>query len=375
MGCLKLHYQSEQQSAESNFDTGLKVAYRNPEFFKEGKAIKMGSQKKNGNYYLSFGMQMPARNYNPGSDYRFGFNGHESDNEIFGNKNSYNFGARMYNPRLGRMFSVDPWTSKYAWQSPYSYHRNSPVWRIDWMGYGDGPSWWESFLVGTAKGVGQLYTTINNNPAHAGYSVKPQVVTEDQVKEYSINLPQQLNPYNQIESFAEGAVNTVQGVGQFVEGMVEGDGTKSAEALPAVINAAATVYGLRGFSLAQKITARTNLANSFYRKSGVYNIQGHMKYVNTNKAVYTKTIDETSELVQYRTANEAGTIGNYYAPKGTTPGQIGLDPKDVVETYNVKLNKGAKVEGLYSTHVEGAELYYDATRTSPGGGIQILVLI
>ena len=81
----------------------------------------------------SLGTPKPGA-HNFGTDYRYEFNGHESDDEIFGSKNSYDFGARMYNPLLGRMFSVDPWASKYSWQSPYAYHRNTPIWRIDWMG-------------------------------------------------------------------------------------------------------------------------------------------------------------------------------------------------------------------------------------------------
>ncbi|MCW8896572.1 MAG: hypothetical protein OQJ96_05995 [Flavobacteriales bacterium] len=75
------------------------------------------------------------------NSYRYGFNGQEMDDEIFGSMGtSYDLGARMYNSRLGRMFSTDPWTEKYAWQSPYAYHRNSPIANIDWKGFGDPPA-------------------------------------------------------------------------------------------------------------------------------------------------------------------------------------------------------------------------------------------
>jgi RHS repeat-associated protein len=43
----------------------------------------------------------------------FGFNGKEKDDEVVGAGNSYDFDARMYNPRLGRWMSVDPSASKY----------------------------------------------------------------------------------------------------------------------------------------------------------------------------------------------------------------------------------------------------------------------
>ena len=34
--------------------------------------------------------------------YRYGFNGMEKDDEVSGSKNYYNFGARMYDSRIGR---------------------------------------------------------------------------------------------------------------------------------------------------------------------------------------------------------------------------------------------------------------------------------
>lgn len=64
--------------------------------------------------------------------YRYGFNGMEKDDEI---KNiegsSYDFGARMYDPRLGRWLSIDPLASKYPSMSPYSFCANNPILFID----------------------------------------------------------------------------------------------------------------------------------------------------------------------------------------------------------------------------------------------------
>ncbi len=50
--------------------------------------------------YYPFGMVMPNRNGSSDS-YRYGFNGMEKDDEIKGNGNSYDFGARIYDPRVG----------------------------------------------------------------------------------------------------------------------------------------------------------------------------------------------------------------------------------------------------------------------------------
>lgn len=66
--------------------------------------------------------------------YRFGFNGQEKDNEAYGEGNAYDFGARIYDPRLGRWLSLDPLMTKYPDLSPYSYSGNSPILFTDFDG-------------------------------------------------------------------------------------------------------------------------------------------------------------------------------------------------------------------------------------------------
>jgi RHS repeat-associated protein len=60
------------------------------------------------NYY-PFGMQHTgaAGSYNLISDYRYGYNGKEKDNEIKGEANSLDYGARIYDPRVGRWMCTD----------------------------------------------------------------------------------------------------------------------------------------------------------------------------------------------------------------------------------------------------------------------------
>ncbi len=58
--------------------------------------------------YYAFGMQMPGRKLSGG--YRYGFNGKENDNEVKGTGAQYDYGFRIYDPRLGRFLSVDPLT-------------------------------------------------------------------------------------------------------------------------------------------------------------------------------------------------------------------------------------------------------------------------
>ena len=58
--------------------------------------------------------------------YRFGFNGKEKTDEIYGDGNGVDFGARIYDGRLGRWMSVDPKTNKYPWVSSFVLNLNSP---------------------------------------------------------------------------------------------------------------------------------------------------------------------------------------------------------------------------------------------------------
>ncbi len=73
---------------------------------------------------------MVGRAYNPAL-YRFGFNGKEDDNEVEGQGNEYNYGFRIYNPRLGRFLSVDPLQKKFPFYSPYHFAGNDVMRNTD----------------------------------------------------------------------------------------------------------------------------------------------------------------------------------------------------------------------------------------------------
>ena len=84
------------------------------------------------NDYYPFGMTMPGRKYsNSAGAYRYGFNGKENDNEVKGDGNQQDYGARIYDPRLGRFLSVDPLSGKFPNESPYSYAGDNPIGMID----------------------------------------------------------------------------------------------------------------------------------------------------------------------------------------------------------------------------------------------------
>jgi len=82
------------------------------------------------NDYYPFGMQVPRR-FDSLEDYRYGFQGQEKDDEIKGEGNSYDFGARLYDPRVGRWFAIDPLENEFPYVSPYAYALNNPIYIVD----------------------------------------------------------------------------------------------------------------------------------------------------------------------------------------------------------------------------------------------------
>lgn len=77
--------------------------------------------------YYPFGLTQPGRTFSSGEGYRYGFNGMEADDEIAGDKNSYDFGARIYDSRVARWLSLDPLAANYAGWSPYNFTLDNPI--------------------------------------------------------------------------------------------------------------------------------------------------------------------------------------------------------------------------------------------------------
>ena len=72
---------------------------------------------------------MPGRKYTQSGAYRYGFNGKEKAGEI--TSDDYDFGARIYDGRIGRWLSVDPLVKKFPHMSPYIGMDDDPISKID----------------------------------------------------------------------------------------------------------------------------------------------------------------------------------------------------------------------------------------------------
>jgi RHS repeat-associated protein len=77
-------------------------------------------------HYPPFGSSLPNRAWNDGNrGYRFGFNGKEKDSETA--NDNFDFGARVYDGRLGRWMSLDPLMKKYPQLSSFCFTNNNPL--------------------------------------------------------------------------------------------------------------------------------------------------------------------------------------------------------------------------------------------------------
>lgn len=101
-------------------------------------------------------MAQNGRSWNGTSDnYRYGMSGKEKLNEWQGNGNSYDFGARVLDPRLGRWLAVDPLKEKYPGLNPYNFVANSPIKYLDPDGKG--------IIPADTKAQAGFQTQINKN--------------------------------------------------------------------------------------------------------------------------------------------------------------------------------------------------------------------
>ena len=113
--------------------------------------------------YYAGGSPMPSRTFNP-TEYRFGMNGQEKDDEVSGSGNHYTAEFWEYDPRTIRRWNTDPVVK--PWRSPYDAYNNNPIVNIDpngadddWYQSENGNVTWQEGSAGTIEVNGE---TLNN---------------------------------------------------------------------------------------------------------------------------------------------------------------------------------------------------------------------
>jgi RHS repeat-associated protein len=103
-------------------------------------------------HYYPFGMEMSELSYGTGTN-KYLYNSKEIQNDF--DLYWYDYGARFYDPMLGRFHSIDPLAEKFSFQTPYSYGANNPILNIDVNG--------EYFLKYSAKNGGNYVAHVTNH--------------------------------------------------------------------------------------------------------------------------------------------------------------------------------------------------------------------
>jgi RHS repeat-associated protein len=82
------------------------------------------------NNYYPFGLKhSPYNAIAPAPDYKYRYNSKEYQDEL--SLNLYDYGARNYDPAIGRWMNVDPLAERLPFASPYAYCLNNPIVMVD----------------------------------------------------------------------------------------------------------------------------------------------------------------------------------------------------------------------------------------------------
>ncbi|GAA4843336.1 RHS repeat-associated core domain-containing protein [Algivirga pacifica] len=123
--------------------------------------------------YYPFGQQIQARSFTTDA-YRYGFNGKEKTSEIL--EGSYDFGARIYDARIGRWWSVDPEKARAPDLTPYRFGFNNPIRYLDPDGKWETDGhYWTVYLIALMLEIPNAaeiayYAELPDSEMHADYA-------------------------------------------------------------------------------------------------------------------------------------------------------------------------------------------------------------
>jgi len=206
--------------------------------------------------YYPFGMIMNERKWNT-SGYRFGFNGKENDNEVYGDGNWQDYGMRMYNPRIGRFPNVDPLTKQYPFYTPYQFAGNKPIMAVDldgeeeriviYVDKGDGKTLllsknWSDIYPGqecgpmgnTGTATGIINTFANDRDTYSSMDIIYTYLEDNKVKQKNIG---NINLYDEPKD------NWIEKLDKKLEGTANGDPGSAQPVTKKDVVATAYVFG------------------------------------------------------------------------------------------------------------------------------------
>ena len=111
-----IYFSNEDEANVNVYFDDLKITHT------KSKIIQMDD-------YYPFGLTFNSFKREDSKANDFLYNGKEMQDEL--DLNWMDYGARMYDPAIGRWHVVDPMSEKYYGYSPYNYVANNPIMLID----------------------------------------------------------------------------------------------------------------------------------------------------------------------------------------------------------------------------------------------------
>ena len=113
--------------------------------------------------YYPFGLEFDSK-YEISTDNKYLYNGKELQEQL--NLDWYDYGARFYDPQIGRWTTQDPRAEKYRRWSPYNYCFNNPIKYLDPYGdtitlsnaFKNNKEWMQAYDTWSQTKVGQRFT-------------------------------------------------------------------------------------------------------------------------------------------------------------------------------------------------------------------------
>lgn len=249
-----------------------------------------------------------------------------------------------------RFMSVDPLAYAFPELSPYQYSSNNPIQNIDMDGLeglaGNLCSPGTYHIPGDANDDGKLSDAeIKSGAFIMGKLANVAAIGVTMVAQPEIGIP-----------WAVGALSGVpvtpapQAWSQVGTAAIEtSNAAKIEEAVPET---------MPNSNAAGLINERKSLAESFYKKFGEKNIPSKLAGIDFNKDVSTPTLKAGTMVEQW--VGEDGTVGKYFAPAGSDPSRLGIDPTAKGTLKQFKLIEDVKVLQTTAADFEG----------NKGGGMQ-----
>jgi len=317
-------------------------------------------------------MIMPGRHANT-SDYRYGFQGQEMDDEIKGEGNSVNYRYRMHDPRVVRFFSVDPLARSFSWNSPYAFSENRVLDKIEL----EGAESWDYLETIPHDSAASTLETSGTIAKNIGVNLLNSIpFTFNIIEIFGRGGPEKVWKYvdeqfdDMSMSIAEDMIKAKQNEGYVNFGEYALDRIQKPE----------TIEGIGTFLLSKKLSnytsptallnSRIRFARDYYKQSG-YSLdqtRRHMVGIDFDQGVQKTTLKKGTILERYSYVDKNGNPkpGDYYAKAGTDPNTLGIPLEGRVKvTIKLKENTEflqSKASNIDDWTVEGRELQ--------GGGTQ-----